>query len=76
MNLEKKRKLECLTADCGLTKERCLIHHGSNCIKLGGKRIPLQTATPNQSVALRVEGQTNFKAYWIADGWAVTDWRD
>ena len=78
MNIERIRKLECLGANCGFTKERCLIHHGSNCIKLGGKRIPLQTATPNQRVTFNVEAQatSGMKPYWIIDGKSFDEGRE
>lgn len=75
MNIEKQRKLECLDANCGFTKDRCLIYHGSNCVKLGGKRIPLQSATVNHVV--KVEAQTNgMKSYFIVDGKAVYEGRE
>lgn len=73
MNKEKERKIECKNADCGFTKERCLIFHGKECVKLGGKRIPLQSATANESVPLKVEAQTTFKPYFIVDGKAIMD---
>ena len=76
MNKDKQRKNECFNANCGFTKDRCLIYRGSECVKLGGKRISLQTATPNQSVPLRVEAQTTFKPYFMVDGWCMDDeWR-
>ena len=76
MNVERKRKLECLDADCGFTKERCLIFHGTNCIKNGGNRIPLQTSTPREIFPLTVAAQTTFKPYFIVDGKADDDRRE
>ncbi|MDA8221481.1 MAG: hypothetical protein M0Z35_07160 [Desulfitobacterium hafniense] len=76
MNLERKRKQECKDANCGLTKERCLKFLGKDCIKNGGTKIPLQSATQGHVSALMVEAQTTFKPYFIVDGRAMDDWRD
>lgn len=73
MKVDQKRKLECLNANCGFTKERCLKFLGSTCIKNGGTKIPLQTSTPSESFPLTVPAQTTFKAYWIVDGRANDD---
>ena len=76
MNIDKQRKNECLDAECGFTKNRCLIFHGRECVKLGGKRIPLQSATAKDRKPLEIEAQTTFKAYWIRDEWAMNEGRE
>ena len=76
MKIDQRRKLECISADCGFTKERCLIFYGKSCIKLGGNRIPLQTSTPSESFPLSVPAQTTFKPYFIVDGKAIYNGRE
>jgi hypothetical protein len=75
VNLERKRKTECLEANCGLTKNRCLRFYGKDCIKNGGSKIPVQSATADESFPLTVQAQTTFKAYFIRDEWAETEGR-
>lgn len=76
VNLERKRKIECQNANCGFTKERCLVHYGKECIRNGGSRIPVQSATPSESFPLSIPAQTTFKPYFIVGEAMDEDWRD
>lgn len=76
MKIDIKRKRECIQAECGLDKERCLIKFGKLCIRNGGSKIPVQTATSNERMALNVEAQTTFKPYYIVDRQALSDGRE
>ncbi len=77
MNIDRKRKLECIDAQCGFTKERCLKFLGRECIKLGGTRFPLQSSSVSESFPLSVPAQTSrMKPYFITDGWAIEDEED
>jgi len=62
-----KRRQECLWGDCGMNKGRCVVRYGNLCIKLGGNRIPVQTATIGDSFPLVVQAQTTFKPYFISN---------
>ena len=68
MKIEQRRKLECETANCHLDKSRCLVKFGLMCIKNGGTRIPVQSATVKESIPQIIEAQTTFKPYFIVDG--------
>ena len=73
MNIDLRRKQECLGAKCGLDKSRCLIKYGTQCIKNGGTKIPVQSSSVSESFYLTVEAQTTFKPYFITDGWSMEE---
>lgn len=75
MKVDERRKQECIKANCGLNKSRCLVKHGCDCIRLDGTRIPVQSSV-GESFPLSVQAQTTFKAYFITDGWMINDERD
>lgn len=72
MNIDKKRKQECQTANCGLDKERCLVSYGNSCIRVSGMKIPVQGAPSER----RNFPQSSMKAYFICDGREVTEGRE
>lgn len=75
MNIDKQRKQECLKAKCGLDKSRCIVKYGKNCIKNGGRKIPVRGVNYNQK--MRIEAQaSNIKPYFIKDGWVMDVERD
>ena len=75
MNVDRKRKNECIAADCRFAKDRCLVFYGKDCIRNGGTKIPVQSIATSQRIPLKVEVQTTFNAYWIVDEWAETEGR-
>ena len=75
MNVDKKRKKECIEADCGLDKSRCLVNYGLNCIRLGGVKIPVQSSAKDMNRPILAV--TAMKPYFIVDSRAMDeDWGD
>lgn len=72
MNIDKRRKIECLEAECYLDKTRCQVKYGKTCIRNGGTKIPIQSNTVSESFPLSVE-RTGFKPYFIKDGRAMDE---
>ena len=75
MKADERRKQECIKANCGLNKSRCLVKHGCDCIRLDGTRIPVQSSV-SESFPLSVQAQTTFKPYFIVDGRAMDELED
>lgn len=73
VNIDKRRKIECLEAECYLDKTRCQVKYGKTCIRNGGTKIPIQSNTVSESFPLTVQAQTTFKPYFIVDGKAIMD---
>ncbi len=45
MTIDEKRKRECFAVDCKYAELACIVYHGNECIRLDGKRIPVQRSS-------------------------------
>jgi len=63
MNMERKRKTECLNSDCKYLA-RCLVFHGDNCIKLDGDKIPVMCCV-SESMTIPIQNPSGFKPYFM-----------
>jgi hypothetical protein len=67
MKVDERRKQECIKANCGLNKSRCLVKHGCDCIRLDGTRIPVQSSV-SESFPLSVQDQSSGMKPYFAEG--------
>lgn len=72
MNLERKRKMECLNSSCPYVKGKCIIYNGKECSRLGGKRIPTQRIV-YESEDVVAQNSHAMRPYFIVDGWVMSD---
>lgn len=47
MNIDKKRRAECVKSNCKF-KNRCVVFYGNDCTKLGGSKIPVHRVVIEQ----------------------------
>lgn len=63
MNIEKRRRQQCFQSGCKYAENRCIVFHGKDCMKLGGKKIPVQRIPTEETLPNKRPG---FKPYFLS----------